>query len=382
MTQLPDDTQRTSPFKPAQATATPPTEPKMPTVTITPDDDEAEQEGGVGCFLWGAIIGFTVLIALAIVILAGTAGWTEGQRIAANNATATQSAEINTQVQLVINEFAQGNLEMANIRLQFLATKAPGMAQVGELAATGTALFLTSQPTTTPTPTVTPTPEPATSTPQAVTLPTVDPLADQRQALGQRLDRARNFVALAQWPEAINELDIIINTDEQYEVATVRNLMSRALNAYARLLYQRGDLAEAIFHTDWAEDYGPLADGLNFERYIANLYLTATAAIGSTDVQTALTNLQEIYRLSPNYRDGEVRRLLGAQYAAFADALLVSQPCSAVAQYNNALNLNNDPAVVARRNTAQNWCDFGTPTPEGFIATPEGEFPPNGAPEQ
>jgi tetratricopeptide (TPR) repeat protein len=146
--------------------------------------------------------------------------------------------------------------------------------------------------------------------------------------------------------------------------------MSQALNSYALQLYRAGDLAEGIIYTDWAEQYGPLRDGLNYERYIATLYLNARAAIGTTDSQTAIRNLREIYNQNPNYMNGEVARMLAQSYAAFGDALLVSAPCDAVFQYNNALSLFNDGTWSAKRNTAQNYCEFGTPTPEGFVPTP------------
>jgi tetratricopeptide (TPR) repeat protein len=329
------------------------------------------EERSAGCFVYGVIGAVVLLISVAVVLLAGAAGWTEGQRLAAGNATATRSAEIGGQLSLIANDAAAGNLSMLDIRLRYLQTEVPGLPQLGELVMTATALYANSLPTATPTPTPTATLDPSAQvTPTAQVQPTIDPNADVYAALSQRLERAKASISLAQWPEAIDELDIILNTDAQYEVASVRSLMSQALNSYAAQLYRNGDLAEAIIYTDWAEQYGPLRDGLNYERYIATLYLNASAAVGTTDSQTAIRNLREIYNVNPNYMNGQVARLLAQSYAAFGDALLVSAPCDAVFQYNSALSLFNDGSWAAKRNTAQNYCEFGTPTPEGFVPTP------------
>lgn len=374
MTYTNDDTK---PLRPVQVTAEPNAAPVPP--PYDDDTDTTPPQDSAGCLMFGVIGAGIVLLGLAIVLLAAAAGWTEGQRTAMANAAATNTADLNRQLDLFNNDLAQGNLDMANIRLQYLATQTPGIPQVAALAQTATAAFINSQPTATPTPTPTATDDPASQiTPTSEILPTIDPNAEQSAALAQRLERAKEAVSLATWPEAIEELDIIISTDPNFERATVRNLMSQALNSQARRLYQTGSLGEAIFYTDWAEEFGVLAEGLNYERYIANLYLTAKAAIGTTNTQTALTNLREIYNINPNYMNGEVGRLLAQSYAGYGDALLMSAPCDAVGQYNAALNLFNDSTWLAKRNTAQNYCEFGTPTPEGFVATPEGQAPPEG----
>lgn len=368
MTYTNDDTQ---PRRPALNL-----EPKTDTVDIPPqnDDDMLPPESGGGCLLFGVVGAGVLLLGLAIVVLAAAAGWTEGQRVATTNATATYSADIANQLNLINNDLAQGNLDMVAVRLQYLATQTPAVPQVAEIALTATAAYASSQPTVTPTPTASPTTDAASLvTPTAETLPTIDPNAEQSAALAQRLTRARESVSLAKWDEAITDLDIIISTDENYERALVRNLMAQALNNKARTLYQAGELGEAIYYTDWAEEFGTLADGLNYERYIANLYLSAKAAVGTSNAQSALGSLREIYNVNPYYMNGEVGRLLAQSYASYGDALLVSAPCEAVSQYNAALNLVNDGNWAAKRNTAQNYCDFGTPTPEGFVPTPDAQ---------
>ncbi len=367
MTYTNDDTQ---PRRPALNIETPTT----PTEISLQAEDPLLSEGGGGCLLLGAVGTGIILLGLVIVVLAAAAGWTEGQRVASANATATYSADIANQLTLINNDLAQGNLDMAAIRLQYLANQTPAVAQVAEIALTATAAYVNSQPTITPTPTVTPTAAPSSLIPPTKgILPTIDPNAEQSAALAQRLARAQESISLAKWDKAIEDLDIIISTDENFERTRVRNLMAQALNSKARALYQAGELGEAIYYTDWAEEYGTLADGLSYERYIANLYLSAKAAIGTSNASSVLNSLREIYNANPYYMNGEVGRLLAQSYVSYGDALLMSAPCEAVNQYNAALNLANDGNWLAKRNTAQNYCDFGTPTPEGFVPTLDGQ---------
>ncbi|MCC6565201.1 MAG: tetratricopeptide repeat protein [Chloroflexi bacterium] len=354
--------------------------------SLDPDGPRMYQpQSGMGCGSAILIFGVLGLFALGIVGLSATAGWTTGQRTAASNATSTADADTALQVELVSTDIAGGSFELASYRIQYLATQQSGMPALPSLLETGTAVYLTLQPTATLTPTQTPTASPTDAGPTASpTLEATATLADPFDLAG-RLARAQSAVSLGQWLDAIDELDVIIGIDPNYEVALVRSLMSRALNAEALQRYRMGDLGEAIYLTDRAEDFGPLADGLEFERYVAQLYLSARSRVGTNDYIGAINALQEVVSLSPNYQNGEVQRLLFNNYVLYADALTYGSPCAAVTQYTNALRLFSDPQVSDKRTVAENWCENGTPTPEGFVPTvdpgnPNGQTAPIGQP--
>lgn len=364
MTQTPlDDTQKMRAVRIPSNTAA-----EVP--LLDPEDDRFEDAPrGVGCGMTLVLFGIVGIFAVVIVGLSATAGWTAGQRAAKLSSDATAESELRHQVDLVGIDISSGNYDRADIRLRYLATEAPQLGSLPQLMSTGTALFLTRQPSATLSPTVTPT---LTETQAAVIqTPTTEatPTLSDPFDLGGRLQRAQSSVALAQWPEAIDDLDVILGIDPNYEVVQVRNLMSRALNAQALNLYRTGELGEAIFLTDRAEEYGPLADGLEFERYVAQLYLTAKSRVGTNDYIGAINALNEVLTLSPNYQNGAVQQLLFNNYVLYADALMFGAPCSAAQQYTNALRLFSDVTVTNKRATAQNYCEFGTPTPEGFVPT-------------
>jgi tetratricopeptide (TPR) repeat protein len=374
MTQPPlDDTQPVRPVRPPVGNVEPYEGP-----LLDPDEETIEDDArGVGCGMSVLLLGVIGLFALVIVGLSATAGWTSGQRSASANATATSATDLQHQVDLVSADIAAANYERADIRLRYLATQAPGLPSLPQLLQTGTALYLTRQPTATATPTETPTETMTSPGPTAEPTAEATPTLSDPFDLGGRLQRAQSAVSLAQWNDAIDDLDVILSIDPNYETGTVRSLMSRALNAQALALYRSGDLGEAIFLTDRAEEFGEIGE-LSFERYVAQLYLTAKSRVGTSDYIGAINALNEVRTVAPNYQDGEIQQLLFQNYVNYADALMFGSPCAAVQQYTNALQLFGDGLVSNKRATAQNYCEFGTPTPEGFVPTADPANPGGG----
>ncbi|MBZ0293780.1 MAG: tetratricopeptide repeat protein [Anaerolineae bacterium] len=353
----PEDTQPVSPIK-----EPPPA--RLGDLIAPPTDDEPVRSGP-GCFLYGIIGVGAVVIAVLIVLLAGAAGWTSGQRLSQQNATATQSARVNEQLQLVPGDIENGNTVMLKARVEYLLTL--GVPNASELAITATALYLSVQPTITPTPE--PTQADATSAPTEETTATATELPTLESASSgfdpaALLEDARQAVATAQYEDAIDLLDAIIRIDPSFETNTVRSLMLEALSTRALNLFRSGNqLAEAILLTDRAVQFGLSGDSdLLYEQYIATLYLNATSAIG-TNYPAAIQALREIYSQTPNYAD--VQQLLFQQYRAYGDALAAgSDYCSAASQYQNALNMFVDGALTAKRDNAQQICEQGV-TPVG-----------------
>jgi len=346
-----DDTRPRSPFD---------TPPHGQPPVMLPDEDDS----GPGCLLWGIVGAAGLGFALGSVILAGAAGWTSGQRQAQEYATATQGAEIQDQLNRIPGDIANGNMVLLSARLDFLATQTPGVSGLPELMQTATTVYLTALPTAT---------VPTTTTPEATLeavaeTPVFEPQIEETNGgydLAGLLDQARTALRLGQYTEAVDLLKVIEAVDSTYETATVRGLMLEALSTQAlRIFRGGGNLAEAILLTDEAEQYGlPPDSELLFERYVATLYLNAKSKIG-TGYPAAIQALSEAYSAAPNYRNGELRRLLFDQYVAYGDAWVAEgNHCAAVPQYQNALNILNDGGVAAKRSSAETLCQQGTPIP-------------------
>ncbi len=324
-----------------------------------------------GCGMSALILGGFALLGLLIVALATAAGYTTGQREAAGYATATQASVITDQINRIPQDVAARNMALLGARLQFLATLTPGIPEVQTFSLTATALA--DELRATPTPTLTPTlaASATTAAPTAATPETQATLPPESAFdTSALLAQAETAVDSGQWADAIALLDAIGGIDPDFQTATVRNLLLRALNSYAAQLYNSyapgnpGRLAEAIVLTDRAEQIGTLADGLAFERNAAQLYLDARRAIG-LDPFTAIRAYERLYNQGGQGRYfAEAQQELFNQYVALGDAQVqINEHCPAVGYYQSALNYLSSGGVSAKLRTSTDLCAVATPVP-------------------
>jgi hypothetical protein len=352
------------------------TQPRSPLAPQTPPHGQppvADEPRSPGCWLWGMVIAAGLGLALVIIVLAGAAGWTSGQREAQAHATATQQTEIQDQLARIPGDVASGNTVLLAARIEFLATQTPGVNGLADLVQTATAVYNANLPTETPLATAT-MESVATAEPEVTEfVPEITPDGNGYD-LAALLEEARTALRLGQYTEAVDLLKAVEAVDPNYERAEVRGLMLEALTTRALRIYRGGgNLAEAILLTDEAEQYGLPADSeLLFERYVAALYLNAKTKIG-TSFPAAIQALQEAYAVAPNYRNGEIGQLLFGQHVAYGDAWVAEgNPCNAVGPYQSALSLFSDPGVSAKRDNAQTACQLGTPTGDQGTVAPVG----------
>jgi hypothetical protein len=372
-----DDTQPRSPLKDLprdqQPTLNPPAEPDY--------DGDGDGLAGPGCAVWG-LLGVVIFgMAALIVGLAAAAGWTEGSRRADDDARATQAEIINQQLLRIPTDAAMLNHNLLFERVAYLERVTPGVSGLDQIRATATAVYLTAQPTITPTVTPTPTPSPTTSAVEAVdATEEAFPTAENASGydLSALLNEAQEQFNLGEYDEAIETLQVIIDIDDTFARSTVRDLMFRALTTQARALYSSVDtIAEAIIVTNQADDYGDVGD-LDYERFIGGLYLDAQARIALGNPTGAIQALLQIYNQQTTYKGIDIGRELFNQYVAYGDALRQQgSPCAAVNQYDNALRLFSDAVISGQRDTAQTFCEQGTPTPgvgtDGSPVAPVGQ---------
>ena len=340
---------------------------------------EEDENSGPGCLIWSIVGGFTLILALVIVLMAGFAGWNDGLRLAQGNATATRSSDIETQCQRIEIELSGANTGLIDRRFEDLLLVTPAVACIERLAPTATAIFLQNQPTSTPSPS--PTPEATMTLTQETLLeptaeiPLAEPGSDSGFNLNALLEESRGLISQGRLLDAIDLLDAIRSIDTNFEKATVDQLLFNTLTTQANTLYQTGNLAQAILLTNRAEEFGDIRE-LNFERLIATLYLDAQANLNINYGAAIRLLSQIVYTYSaPNYRDA--MDLLYGQYVAYGDALAIGgSACSAVTQYENSLQMRASSVVAAKRDSARTSCELGT------TATPDPANPDAAAPQQ
>lgn len=359
-----DDTQPNAPVMP-------PLDDFDPSAPMINPLEEPESSGGPGCLVWGCLGLGGALFALFIVLLAGFAGWTSGQREANANATATRNADINQQLGRIPGDLNNGNLQLVDIRLRYLTTMTPGVAGLPELVGTATQAYLNSLPTETPTPTPTPTLEAATDEPSIEITPAG---RGGQYDLAAMLQDAQTAVNTGQYEQAWELLDVIMAVDDSYERQKVRELLTVALNGRARALFNSSSPARGIIWATRAEEYGVIQGDIQFELQAALLWQNAQAAVG-LNPSLSMPAIQRVLDLGPGRYYEQAQTLMYQAYVSYGDAL-ANDPnagfCPAVPQYEAALRVQQGGPAVAKRDNARNMCAQATPTP---TPTPEGGIP-------
>jgi hypothetical protein len=349
---------------------------------IFPDDEEAPSRGP-GCGMFGLIGALVSVIAILIVALAGAAGWTAGQREANLNATTTQNAAVNEQMAQIPGDVAAGNTTLLNARLNYIATNAPHAPGFAEVIQTATALAIQLQPTVTPalSPTAATTTE-AEATAEVVFTPSGDSSSD----LAGMLQQAQTSASSGQYADAIDWLEAVYASDPSYEAATVRQLLTDTMNNYALQLYNSSEtVARANTIVSRMEALGiPLREGLSYERYLAEQFLSAQAAAAAGDPR-APAALQEIINLGPGLRYYDAARSELYDYYVRDGDFVANDPaqgyCPAVQRYQNAVDLGLSGAASGKLSNASAMCAQATPTPDPLLgATPGQPIAPIGVP--
>lgn len=357
-----DDTRPKSPLK--DRLITPPAADTQPVPVVR----DAPDLPGPGCAVMLLLGVIALALAALMIVLSATAGWTQGSQMAQVNATETMRGQIAEQCGALPNEIANNNEVVLQARIAWLATLTPAPDCLPVYVPSATALYDRNRPTATATPTLAlpPTLE-ATAQDAVPAEPTIAPDASSGYDLAGLLAEAEAQIATADWANAIETLDVIIRIDPEFERERVRTLMVQALNSYANFLYNSGAYAEAILVTNRAEQVGPLADGLAYEREAAQLYLNATRAVGLT-YDEVIRRLRLVYDLGAGRYYTEVTQLLYEQHLAYGDALLAQgNACFAATQYGFALNYVNTPAAASKRDAANFTCQNVPPTTDPSI---------------
>jgi hypothetical protein len=365
-----EDTQPKSPFK---------DHPIESATEILPDEDVPSS--GPGCGMIGLVGGLVLVIAIIIVALAGAAGWTSGQREANFNATATQNASVNEQLEHIPTDIASGNLALLSVRLNYVATIAPNAPHLVEFEQTATTMALQSQPTATLTASLT---LEATAEIEPTANIVITPSGDNQYDLAGMLQQAQTAANTAQWADAIELFDAISVIDPDFESGVVRQGLTDAMNSYARQLYQSGQPALANNIVGRIQSLGlPLAEGLAYERDVAEMFLNAQAAAALGD-PSAINNLQQIINQGSAGRYYQQAMTLLYDFYVRQGDFLASDPnngyCPAAQQYQFAVNIFPSGAATGKLRTANDICAQATPTPDPLLAgTPGQPIAPIGA---
>lgn len=320
---------------------------------IRMDEDEAS---GPGCLIWGVVGVFMLVLSVGAVLMAALAGWNDGYRVATGNATATSVQELQVQCDSIPGDLANGAFGLAQRRVDTLLLTTPAAPCLATLAPQMTSVYASAMQTLTPAATATTELVPTMPSETPVIVLTAAPTSSSGFDLAALLTEAQTDISLSQNMTAIDTLDAISAIDPTYQKPLIDQLIFSALTNEARNLFSSGaNLAQAITLVNRAENYGDIGE-LNYERFIADLWLQAQAYSGVNYPRAIQLLGRIVYEQNlPNYRNAQVE--LFNQYVAYGSTLLATgDPCTARSQFDTALTMYTSGDVAGKRAAADAAC--------------------------
>jgi len=301
---------------------------------------------------------------LLVLVGAGVGGW-----LGYNNAVAIRLKEQKNKIALVatdqfqraLSDQAEGRLEMARKRLEYIVQLNPEFPGVTQKL---TEVMMAQAAVRTPT--------------AVVEVPTPVPTKDTRNS-EELFTQARQQAANNEWNAALITLDTLRQSDKTYRTIQVDGLMYIALRNRGIARINNGMLEQGIYDITMSGQYGPLDRDAISQQQTAGYYLASVAA-WAVDWPKVLDNLATLMSTAPGIRDASgmsaaERYRKGS--ILYGDKLLAEEkPCDAAVQYQNALNLSVDETTQSKFNDATNKCSPPTeeapePTVQEVTATPE-----------
>ncbi|MDW8351787.1 MAG: hypothetical protein RML99_07735 [Anaerolineae bacterium] len=276
---------------------------------------------------------------LGMVAVAAWAGAQAGQREAAARATATVAASLLERFQKANALMREGKYALAEANYAYILQYQPENYGVRHLIATAIAAQ-------------TPTPLPPTPTPTRV-------IADKRQlfeelvAAGDRRD----------WDAVIRLADQLVALDGSFEAPTVSDLHYRALVERGLSRLRAGQIEPGLYDLDRAAAIRPLSASVEGERRLAAAYQGALYYFGA-DWEKSITQLEDLYKSAPGYRD--VGSKLLEAYMRAGDAYAgAGNWCAAAKKYERAAQLNPSASLTEKQRDADTRCSTASTIPGG-----------------
>jgi hypothetical protein len=275
--------------------------------TDGPTPEEPVEPSGCGNrLLIGAVAIMFLCLFVAIIGLAGLAGYRDGVEDMHQKAAVALQGTSNAQATLAKDDCEKGNFELCAERCRFVATAQPFYP--GMTACISRAQLMLSA---TPTPGLTPTDTPLPPTPTAT-------LSSESGGISKEefFARGQDSMRLIDYQNAVKWLEALRGYDSDFRKQEVEDMLVTAYQALGHQYEFEGRLSEMIFVIKKALKIRALPDtGWEFTINAAQLYLDAKGYQDAGDVGRASTVFAKLMDIAPTYLN---TKQLGCQ--AFASA--------------------------------------------------------------
>ena len=296
------------------------------------------------------LLGFFILIFTGTLGLA--LGYVSGNRERDKNLAQALEGDIQTQYELGLQDFSDGNYALARQRFDYVLQQDPNYPGVVDILSE--TLLRLSEPTVqvTETPAATATPSPTPDTRQADEL--------FKQAEGQFNNQ--------EWKTLVETIVALRNIDPQYRAGEVDRMLYLGLlfNGIDKIMNQ-GDLEGGVYDLALVERFAPLDSQARIYQEWARLYQIGVSFWGVLP-EKSVEYFSQLASAAPYLRDlsgiyaSDRYRMALLQYG---DRLAqMGEWCLAVEQYNLAQSLIDDQGVQPTLTFAEGECASGGETDE------------------
>jgi tetratricopeptide (TPR) repeat protein len=303
----------------------------------------------------GRVILLGILATLLLAAVGAGFGYRQGIQDRINLQQEQVLKEAAVQFQYGIQQFDNGNYELARTHFEFVLQYYPQFPGITEkYTETMVRLAQTSAPTV-----------------QPQTTPTF-----ANMAVEALFNQANQEVQTKQWAAAINTLEALRNEDTNYRTLEVDGMYFITLRYRAiEMILNEGNLEEGLYFMALLNKYAPLdRDSVNYSVW-ARLYLTG-ASFWEVDWEQVVNYFSQLAAAMPGMHDGNGwtandRFIRGSEY--YADQLAgAGEHCKSLEYYQTVLNYSANEPVQDKYNEAYRKCYPPTKTPEPIvIETPE-----------
>jgi tetratricopeptide (TPR) repeat protein len=309
--------------------------------------------------MWALI--FVLLLAISMTSGA-LAGLQSGRQAQSKLQAELAELSIEDQYNLALQDIAEGRLEVALQRLEYIVSQNPSYPGITEKLAEVMAVLYTTATPLPPAATITPTP--------TRDLRPVEDLFKQAQSLAAAED----------WDSAIDTLVALRKEDPAYLTARVDGLLYVALRSRGvNKIWALGNLEGGTYDLALAANFGPLDAQAASARELARLYMIGSSFF-EVHPEQAVYYFSQVASAAPGLRDasgitaGEYLRLSLIQYGDLLGRK--GAWCDAQAQYQQALAMSPNETVQAKLDEAILNCSPPSATPLTETPTPTLTLPP------
>lgn len=299
---------------------------------------------------------FAIVVILGMYLLGAYRGY-KTALITLNNQEMIQVMQgLQEQFQLGVEDFNDGNFELARKRFEYVLERDPSFSDASEkLTETLRKIYATA----------TPTPVPPT--------PTLTPTVDMRP-IEEKFTNAASLFANGDWNGVIDAIIALRRVDRYYRVVEVDRMIYLALrNRGIEKIKNERNLEGGMYDLSLAEQIGPLdTDALTY-RNLARLYVIGSS-FWLVFPEQAVYYFGQVASAAPYLMDASgwtARERYRLSLLHYADQLAKGGSwCAAQEQYILALAMGSNEQLQATATQISYNCATPTPTPMTVTPTP------------